>query len=270
MDSARRVAITTLTDGAPGSRADYVAHEEPLEIQIQGVPCAVVMRTPGHDEDLVRGFLLSERIVESINDIMSLRHCSSVSDPEADENVMRAVLSPELPLAIEKLRRNLYASSSCGICGKATIEAALAHGSPVAHTLRIESAALYLIPERLRLEQAAFDQTGGLHAAALFDTGAALTGVREDVGRHNAVDKTIGALLGDRAAGSGKGLAVSGRISLEIVQKAAAVGLEMVVGISAPTSLAVRFAEALGVTVVGFVRGKSANVYTHPGRIAEA
>jgi FdhD protein len=259
--------LTHLEGETPESREDRVAHEEPLEIQVQGVSVAVVMRTPGHDEDLALGFLVTERVVRTMRDVVSIRHCTTASDPESEGNVIRVVLAPEVDLPIERLRRNMYASSSCGLCGKATIEAALSHGPPVQSELTVPPEILYALPERLRAAQSAFEETGGLHAAALFDTRGQLREVREDVGRHNAADKVVGAALraGDRAAELG--LFVSGRVSFEIVQKAAAFGAPLVAGISAPTSLAVRFGEALGVTVVGFVRGRSLNVYACAKRV---
>ncbi len=264
---SRELLVTAFVDGAGASRADRVAHEEPLEIQVQGVSCAVVMRTPGHDEELALGFLVTERVVTTLADVVSIRHCTTVEDPEAEGNVIRVVLRDGVELPLDRIRRNTYASSSCGICGKATIEAALAHGAPVSSELRVSPAAIYLLPDRLRGAQATFEETGGLHAAGLFDEGAELVFVREDVGRHNAVDKVVGAAMRAGIAPAERGLFVSGRVSFEIVQKAAAFGIPIVAGISAPTSLAVRYGEALGVTVIGFVRGRSLNVYSRPERV---
>lgn len=259
--------VTAFVDGAGSSRQDRVAHEEPLEIQVQGVSCAVVMRTPGHDEELALGFLATERVIESVRDVVSVRHCTTAEDPESEGNVIRVVLREGIELPLERIRRNTYASSSCGLCGKATIEAALSHGPPLTGGFSVSAEVIYLLPDRLRAEQGAFTETGGLHAAALFDDGAVLSLCREDVGRHNAVDKVVGAALRDGAPPETRGLFVSGRVSFEIVQKAAAFGLALVAGISAPTSLAVRYGEALGVTVVGFVRGRSLNVYSRPERV---
>ena len=267
MSESEELLVTAYLDGAGSSRQDRVAHEEPLEIQVQGVSCAVVMRTPGHDEELALGFLVTERVVSSLADVVSIRHCTTAEDPEAEGNVIRVVLRDEIELPLERLRRNTYATSSCGICGKATIEAALAHGPPVGRAPAVSPAAIYLLPERLRAEQGTFAETGGLHAAGLFDDGAVISLVREDVGRHNAVDKVVGAAIRAGVDPGSRGLFVSGRVSFEIVQKAAAFGLGVVAGISAPTSLAVRYGEALGVTVVGFVRGRSLNVYSRPDRI---
>ncbi len=267
MTLSEEVLVAAYAGGAPSSRADKVAHEEPLEIQVQGVSCVVVMRTPGHDEELALGFLTTERVIASAADVVSVRHCTAAEDPDAEGNVLRVVLREGVELPLERLRRNTYASSSCGLCGKATIEAALAHGQPVRGGLSVRPEAVYALPERLRAAQGAFAETGGLHAAGLFDAGSELDVVREDVGRHNAVDKVIGASLRAGVAGGARGLFVSGRVSFEIVQKAAAFGLPIVAGISAPTSLAVKFGQALGVTVIGFVRGATMNVYSHPERV---
>ncbi|NUO53829.1 MAG: formate dehydrogenase accessory sulfurtransferase FdhD [Polyangiaceae bacterium] len=259
--------VTAFKDGAGSSRVDRVAHEEPLEIQVQGASVAVVMRTPGHDEELALGFLVTERVVAAPNDVVSIRHCTTVDDPEAEGNIIRVVLRDGVELPLERLRRNTYATSSCGICGKATIEAALSHGPAIEGGLNVSPEVIYLLPDRLRTSQPTFTTTGGLHAAALFDDQAVIELSREDVGRHNAVDKVVGAALKVGIDPSARGLFVSGRVSFEIVQKAAAFGLPIVAGISAPTSLAVRYGEALGVTVIGFVRGRSMNVYAHPERI---
>ncbi|HLV65000.1 MAG TPA: formate dehydrogenase accessory sulfurtransferase FdhD [Polyangiaceae bacterium] len=260
--SVRRYAGATIE-----TALDQVAHEAPLEIQIGGTGIAVVMRTPGHDEELALGFLLSERVIRSPADVVSIHHCTTVPEPEAEGNVIRVVLAEGVAPPLERLRRNTYASSSCGICGKATIAAALEAGGVVCSDRVTRPAALFAMAERLRTAQPGFDLTGGLHAAGLFTVAGELRFAREDVGRHNAVDKVLGA-----AARAGIPLAdhvlfVSGRIGFEIVQKAAACGVPLVAGISAPTSLAVRFGDALGVTVVGFVRGERLNVYSHPDRV---
>ncbi len=245
-----------------------MAEEEPLEIQIGGASVAVVMRTPGHDEELALGFLATERVVTGPDDVLSIRHCTTVSEPEAEDNIVRVVLAEHVAPPLERLRRNTYASSSCGICGKATIAAALTEQTAVNDSgLRVDPATLYRLPPAMRAGQAGFAQTGGVHAAGLFDALGALVLLREDVGRHNAVDKVIGARLFARAPLAGHVLLVSGRVSFEIVQKAAAAGIEIVAGISAPTSLAVRYGEELGVTLIGFLRGETMNVYTRPHRV---
>lgn len=248
-------------------REDVVAHEEPLELQCQGMSVAVVMRTPGHDEDLALGFFLSEGVITSIDDVRSLHHCTQARD-EAQDNVIRVLLRDGLELDGERLRRNLYASSSCGLCGKASIDSVMRLAPPVDVEVTLAVDRLYRWPARLRENQPTFQTTGGLHAAGLFDRHdrqAPL--VREDIGRHNAVDKVLGAMLRARRPASDSALLVSGRVGFELVQKAAAARVPILAGLSAPTSLAVRAAAALGITVVGFLRGEKMNVYTHPGRL---
>lgn len=242
---------------------DRVAAEAPLEIRIGGTPIAVVMRTPGHDLDLVRGFLLTEGIASSPSAITSVRHCTTVDTPEAEDNVVQAVLDEAVDLGA--LRRNLYASSSCGVCGKASIDQAMAVRGAVDDSLRIEAPELYTLPERLEEHQVGFAQTGGLHAAALFDDGLQCLAVFEDVGRHNAVDKAVGAAsMGDIRPSV---LMVSGRVSFEIVQKALAAGIELIAAVSAPTSLAVELAARSGITLVGFLRERRMSVYSAGHRV---
>ncbi|MFO0550914.1 MAG: formate dehydrogenase accessory sulfurtransferase FdhD [Polyangiaceae bacterium] len=264
---ARTARVTALADAISSERDDVVAEEEPLEIQVNGVSCAVVMRTPGHDEELALGFLVTERIVKRTADVVSLRHSSVAPEPHAEDNVLAVVLAPDVDPAFGRLRRNTFASASCGICGKATISAALASGGPVRSSLVVDVELLYEMPTRLRQQQSTFERTGGLHAAALFDDAGRLLVLREDVGRHNAVDKVIGWAAREGASAERLVLLVSGRISYEIVQKAAAFGVPIVAGISAPTSLAIEAAAALDVTVAGFLRGKTVNVYSAPRRI---
>jgi FdhD protein len=268
MDEGNPGAFVTDVDvrsgGTRATREDHVAHEEPLELQLGATSLAVLMRTPGHDVELALGFLLTERIVERASDVDSMRHCTTVPSPEAEDNVLRIALAAGV--AVPPARR-FFASSSCGVCGKATIEAALGTTRPVEHELTLESSVLAKLPELLRANQPLFRETGGLHGAGLFDGNGALHVVHEDVGRHNAVDKVVGAATRAGVALEDKVLMVSGRVSFEIVQKASAVGLSIVAGISAPTSLAIRFGEELGVTVVGFLRERSMNVYSRKHRI---
>jgi FdhD protein len=268
MDEGGPGAFVTEVDVRTGSllttRRDHVAHEEPLELQLGSTSLAVLMRTPGHDVELGVGFLLTERIVESTDDIESIRHCTTVPSPEAEDNVLRIILAPHVP---QPPARRFFASSSCGVCGKATIDAALGTTRPVERELTVSAAVLASLPELLRASQPLFRETGGLHGAGLFDVFGALFVAHEDVGRHNAVDKVVGAAARSGVSISDKVLMVSGRVSFEIVQKASAVGLSIVAGISAPTSLAVRFGEELGVTVVGFLRESSMNVYSRRHRV---
>jgi len=264
----RQVARTRLDETRRSDAPDRVAREEPLEIQIGGASLAVVMRTPGHDLELVTGFLLTERIVPAPGDIDSVRPCSEVTDPAAEDNVVRAILGEGLRVDLERLRRNLFASSSCGVCGKATIEAALEAAPPLEDAARFEAELLYALPERLRRAQPVFDETGGLHGAALFDDTGRLLVAREDVGRHNAVDKIVGwaARTGSFPL-PGHILMVSGRVSFEIVQKALAARIPVVAAVSAPSSLAIELAEASKIAIAGFLRGRSLSVYGDRGRV---
>ena len=247
---------------------DVVACEEPLEIQLHGATLAVVMRTPGHDLELARGFLVTERVVQRAADIAAVRHCSVVAEPDAEDNVINVTLRDGVAVDLEALRRNLFASSSCGICGKATIENALAVAPPLDDPARFAPAFFHDLADRLGAEQPVFARTGGLHAAALLAPDGALLVAREDVGRHNAVDKIVGwALERDRVPLAGHALMVSGRISFEIVQKALAARLPVIAAVSAPSSLAVDLAQQAGLMLVGFLRGRRFNVYGHRQRL---
>jgi len=247
---------------------DELAREEPLELRIAGVSIAVVMRTPGHDLELARGFALTERMVERPQDILAVRHCDRVEVPEAEDNVVQLVLAEHVEIDLARLRRNLYASSSCGVCGKASIAQAMSCAAPLAPRGTVDIAMIRELPARLRARQQLFDRTGGLHGAALCDAAGAVAIVREDVGRHNAVDKVIGwAATHESWPLADRVLVISGRTSFEIVQKALAAGIATVVAVSAPTSLAVELAEQSGITLVGFVRGDRACVYSCPARV---
>jgi FdhD protein len=267
-ESFSRTRMFRVAGAIQDVQLDAIAREEPLEIQLDGAPLAVVMRTPGHDADLALGFLVTERVIARRDDVLSVRHCREVRTPEATDNVIRVVLAEGVAIDWEALRRNLYASSSCGVCGKATIENALACAPPLADGARFARAVLAALPERLALAQPGFARTGGLHAAGLFDASGALIVVREDVGRHNAVDKVVGACLREKRSLASHGLLVSGRISFEIVQKALAARVPLVAGVSAPTSLAVELAQRAGLTLIGFLRGESFNVYSYPERVS--
>jgi FdhD protein len=251
--SAAAVDVLRLPGG--GSERDRVAVEEPLEIRIAGRPVAVTMRTPGHDEELALGFCLSEglrpRAARLPDDLAA--NAVEVDAPEFDPG---------------RLQRSFYTSSSCGVCGKGALEAVAVEAPRVESELRVPLALVASLPDRLRQEQAAFEATGGLHATGLFTADGDPLCVREDVGRHNAFDKVVG-------WGWGQGLlplaahvlCVSGRLSFELVQKAAVAGCPIVVAVGAPSSLAVELAGDRGITLCGFVRGGSANVYTEPWRI---
>lgn len=247
-------------DGAPAGEAeDVLAAEEPLEIRLNGEALSVTMRTPGQDEDLVGGFLWTEQILDEPADLLGL---ATVSPNVVDARVAPRVLEGKCWL------RNFYASSSCGVCGKASIEQLRISRPIVASPLRVAAELLWSLPERMRARQEVFERTGGLHAAALFDAAGELLCLREDVGRHNAVDKVVGWALAEGRLPLGEAiLLVSGRTSFEILQKAIAAGIPLLAAVSAPSSLAVRLAEDFGVTLVGFLRGRNMNVYAHGGRI---
>ena len=267
-DSVGHVAVVRVADGSARAQRDAVAREEPLEIQVGGSPLAVVMRTPGHDADLALGFLASERVIGSIDDVLSVRHCREARIPEAADNVVRVALADGVRVDWEALRRNTYASSSCGVCGKATIENALACAPALEDPARFDAVLFAGLPERLVASQPGFASTGGLHAAALFDARGNLLVAREDIGRHNAVDKVLGFCLREkRWPLAGYVLLVSGRISFEIAQKALAARVPLGSGVSAPSSLAIALSERAGMTLLGFLRGRSFNVYGDSSRV---
>ena len=267
-DSVRTVPVARFERRHARLLEDAVAREEPLEIRLGGASVGVVMRTPGHDEELALGFVITERVVSSLDEVASVRHCNRVPDPDAEDNVIRVTLRPGVPVDLHALRRNLYASAACGICGKATIENVLRAAPPLDDGSRFPAAFFYDLPARLRKEQAVFARTGGLHAAGLLAGDGTLLAVREDVGRHNAVDKVIGwACREGRLPLAGHALIVSGRVSYEIVQKALAARIPVVAAVSAPTSLAVRLAEEAGMTLIGFLRGTGMNVYGRGDRV---
>lgn len=272
LDSVAPVRLLRVGEDGAREREDAVAREEPLEIQLGGTPLAVVMRTPGHDAELALGFLQSERVIDTPEQVLSVRHCPEARSPEAVGNVVRIVLREDVEIDWEALRRNLYASSSCGLCGKATIDNALACAAPLEDdALRVGAALLPELPQRLEAAQPGFARSGGLHAAGVFSASGELLVAREDIGRHNAVDKALGFCLHEkRWPLTGKLLLVSGRISFEIVQKALAARIPLVAGVSAPSSLAIDFAERAGMTLIGFLRGRTFNVYCHRERVQGA
>ncbi len=238
---------------------DQVAMEEPLEVRVNGQSVAVMMRTPGHDEELATGFLLTESVIESADDIAEIQHRPDL-DPEAVGNSLEVTLKKETDLS--ELTRHVFTSSSCGVCGKATIESVFQQFSPIERGITLNSDFLLELPGKLRKQQETFDRTGGLHASALFSTEGELLLLREDVGRHNALDKVIGRSLRDQIDLSKVVLLVSGRISFELMQKALAGGIPAVAGISAPSSLAVKLARDSGQILVGFLRERGFNVYS--------
>jgi FdhD protein len=252
--SAVEVDVVRLPDGA--RERDRVAAEEPLEIRIDGRPVAVTMRTPGHDEELALGFCISE----------GLRPERASPTEDLAANTVDVAASGFDPT---RLQRSFYTSSSCGVCGKGALEAVAVEAPRVESRLRVPLDLVTSLPGRLRERQAAFAVTGGLHASGLFDTGGSLVCVREDVGRHNALDKVVGwAFVEGLLPLAESILCVSGRLSFELVQKAAVAGCPVLVAVGAPSSLAVELAADRGVTLCGFVRDGTANVYTEPWRIA--
>jgi len=268
----RPILKLTLGEGAT-RRADTLAVEEPLEIRVAGSPLAVTMRTPGHDVELAAGFLVSEGIIAQAEDFHSAIHCGGpgTGGQENTYNVLDISLAHGVALPDPEVARRFYTTSSCGVCGKASIDAVrTVSRHPVSvDDVQVGAEQIASFPDRLRAEQAAFDKTGGLHAAALFDADSGeLLVLREDVGRHNAVDKVVGwALLNDRLPLRRQILQVSGRASFELVQKAAMAGIPLLSAVSAPSSLAAELAEEAGVTLIGFVRGRSMNIYTHAHRV---
>ncbi|HEY2470946.1 MAG TPA: formate dehydrogenase accessory sulfurtransferase FdhD [Terracidiphilus sp.] len=261
---ARSLELTQVTewnDDVVHSQQDSLAAEEPLEIRVDGTPLTVTMRTPGNDLELTAGFLLTEGIIESRGQLAEIR--AVASDSAAKSNVVEVQLE-NTQFTSENLQRNFFAASSCGICGKASIEAIRRRGLRAPDCdFRVAPQVLCRLPEMLRAGQPVFDHTGGLHAAALFDAQGNLIVLREDIGRHNAVDKLVGwALLEDRLPLSNFIMLVSGRGGFEIIQKALAAGIPVVASVSASSSLAVKLSRELGLTLVGFLRGRRFVVYS--------
>jgi FdhD protein len=270
-DALRSVDVVRVRGGARTSEADRAATEEPLEVRLHDQPFAVIMRTPGADRELAAGFLLSERVIAGADDLGAIAHCT---DPAAGhpENIVNVLLAKGSAASIERLlagRRQVTTNSSCGMCGRRTIESLSADAEPVCAGWSVPASTIAALPERLRARQAVFDETGGLHAAGLFGRDGTLVDVAEDVGRHNAVDKIVGRMLMQEALPlSDHLLCVSGRTSFEIVQKAVFAGIPIVAAVSAPSSLAIELAQEYGITLVGFIRDGSFNIYAHAERIA--
>ena len=253
--------IVRFEDGSATDDSDTLVVEEPLEIRVRGRGIAVTMRTPGHDFELAAGFLCSEGVIHKRDDVLAINHCLQ-GDAEQHGNIVNVYLSPKVDLDLERLTRHVFASSSCGLCGKATIDAVQQCLQPLVKTPTFRTATLKSLPTRLAEQQALFAETGGLHAAALFNANGDLIAIREDVGRHNAVDKLIGhGFLEGLLPFSESILLVSGRASFEIMQKALAAGIPLIAAVSAPSHLAVDFAKRSGQTLVGFLRDDRMNVY---------
>ena len=281
----RDVSIVRMKNGQAADAIDRAATEEPLEIRLHGQPVAVIMRTPGADRELAAGFLLAERVIRNADELGTIEYCmdrdpervalrQAVTGPPEDRdnhNVVNVTLAPGLDDRVGGLldgRRQVTTNSSCGLCGRRTIESLATDVAPLGATWRVAASTIGQMPARLRERQAIFDETGGLHAAGLFTHNGELSDVAEDVGRHNAVDKIVGRrLMRDALPLSSHMLCVSGRTSFEIVQKALFAGMPIVAAVSAPSTLAIDLARAFGITLVGFVRGGDFTIYAHAERV---
>jgi FdhD protein len=272
LTAARPIVRITATGRV--SRPDVLAVEEPLELRVAGRALAVTMRTPGHDVELAHGFLLSEGVIGGRADVLDARYCDSLDDDGRNTyNVLDVGLAPGVPAPEVGVERNFYTTSSCGVCGKASLDAVRLRTrfSPADDPVVVDAATLTALPDRLRTRQRVFERTGGLHAAGLFTADGELLVVREDVGRHNAVDKVLGwSVLQGRVPAASTVLMVSGRTSFELVQKAVMAGIPVLAAVSAPSSLAVELAEESGLTLAGFVRGDAMNLYAGAHRVRTA
>lgn len=272
------VDIRAHKSGESSQRADRVAVEEPLEVRLgfskpdgRAVKSiSITMRTPGNDAELAAGFLYTEGILESADDIAAIEPCGRPLPDSGLRNIVRVELAPHVEVDFERLSRHFYTTSSCGVCGKASLDALRVSGiePPPADKPRFPEAVITSMPQTLRAAQATFEETGGLHAAAAFDAHGNIVTVMEDVGRHNAVDKVVGRLLLDgRLPAHGLGMMVSGRASFELMQKTLVAGMPLLAAVSAPSSLAVSLAREFSMTLVGFLRGDTYNVYAGGERL---
>ncbi|MER5872571.1 formate dehydrogenase accessory sulfurtransferase FdhD [Streptomyces sp. NPDC002044] len=268
-----RRRVVRIRNGVAGVRPDTLVAEEPLEIRLNGRPLAITMRTPGDDFALAVGFLVSEGALGAAADVRAVTYCEGAAEDGTNTyNVVNVQLAPGVPVPDITLERNVYTTSSCGLCGKASLDAVRTAsrfpGAAAADPVRLSAQLLARLPDRLREAQKVFDRTGGLHAAGLFTAEGELLDVREDVGRHNAVDKIVGrALRAGRLPLTGAVLLVSGRASFELAQKAVMAGIPVLAAVSAPSSLAVDLALESGMTLVGFLRGPDMNIYAGEERI---
>lgn len=251
--------ILRVTPNSTTAASDFVAAEEPLELRVRGRAISVTMRTPGQDDELSVGFLISEGVIRSAEDVIDVEHC----DRNDADNIINIKLKPEVHVDFERLTRHVFASSSCGLCGRATMDSMRTLFAPIVSPLRVSCETIASLPAKMRAAQPLFDATGGTHAAALFDVTGDLIVLREDVGRHNAVDKVIGYAAAKLLIPlTNHILLVSGRASFEIVQKALAARISVVAAVSAPSSLAVDFANENRQTLIGFLRDGKMNVYS--------
>lgn len=264
------IQVKRFEGGAEASAQDLLVTEEPLEIRLGHGPLdarsefrlSVTMRTPGNDEELTTGFLYTEGLVADHRQITRVLHCEDVK-PEERGNVVRAELHPDVVLDPSRWQRNFYTTSSCGVCGKSSIEAVHVRcASPTRPWGQVDPAVITALPERMAEAQTVFKHTGGIHAAALFDRGGKLRLLREDIGRHNAVDKVIGAMLGSDLDPAEHLLLVSGRAGFELVQKCVVAGIPLMAAVGAPSTIAVQLAKESGLTLIGFLRGSRFNLYS--------
>ncbi|HEY7170855.1 MAG TPA: formate dehydrogenase accessory sulfurtransferase FdhD [Vicinamibacterales bacterium] len=265
MEQVAPVDVIRVRGGERTAAADSAAAEEPMEVRLHDRPFAVIMRTPGADLELAAGFLLAERLISGADDLATIEHCAD------NANVVNVTLQEAIAARVERAlaeRRNVVANTSCGLCGRVTIDSLRDDAAPLAGALSLSAGVVAAMPASLRAAQPLFDATGGLHAAGLFRSDGALVTSAEDVGRHNAVDKVIGRLLlREQLPASSLALCVSGRTSFEIVQKAWFAGIPALVAVSAPSSLAVSLAREAGITLIGFVRDGAFNIYSNAQRI---
>ena len=277
--SSLAVDISRVDGDQDQNVGDVVAIEEPLEIQLSSSTAAgsaaksisITMRTPGDDANLALGFLLTEGIIESADQIMSVGHRGEPTPDSGLQNIIRVELRPDVDVDLDRLERHFYTTSSCGVCGKTSLEALRVTGqvSLARHSVKIAREVIVSMPDRVMDQQHVFATTGGLHAAAVFDPHGEIIVVKEDVGRHNATDKAIGALLqAGRLPGNTYGLLVSGRASFELMQKALVAGIPLLAAVGAPSSLAVQTAKEFDMTLVGFLRGAKFNIYAGADRIS--
>jgi FdhD protein len=268
-DEIREHRAISWSSGQTSTRTEKLAVEEPLEIRLAGRRFTLTMRTPGHDEELAAGFLFAEGFISDVTELGEIRRVRGRKGA-LEPNAIDIILNVPADGLRSRLKRNFVMSSSCGVCGKTSIDSIRRRVAPVSDSARVTPAILLALPEKLRAGQRVFGATGGLHGAAIFSLDGAMLAIREDVGRHNAVDKVIGYSLTNAMVPLARHIMmVSGRLSFEIVQKAAAAGVPILAAVSAPSSLAVELAEEIGTTLVGFLRDGSFNIYTRPDRIAQ-
>ena len=277
--NSRKIRVSRFAAGGLETNGDLVAVEEPLEIRLdfddgavrRSHSISITMRTPGNDFELALGFLYGESIVQRLEDVAEIDYCGRANSAAEPGNVVRVELKPGVMVDLDRLQRHFYTSSSCGVCGKASLEALeiLGQQSLAQVATTFSAALLTSLPQLLRGKQKVFGETGGLHAAAVFSPAGEISCLREDVGRHNAVDKVVGRILQDRALPAhGHGLLVSGRASFELMQKALVAGFPLLAAIGAPSSLAVELAESYGITLIGFLKAEKFNIYAGAHRIS--